>query len=72
MNSESDWSQAAQQFQQNLGESWSRALQSMQALNSGALPTMPQLSFSPEKLQALQQAYLNETVTGTAIGSHAL
>ena len=62
MNSEADWSQAAQQFQQNFGESWSRALQSMQALNSGALPTMPQMSFSPEKLQALQQAYLNETV----------
>jgi polyhydroxyalkanoate synthase subunit PhaC len=67
MNSEADWAQAAQQFQQNLGESWSKALQTMQGLNmqglnSAALPAVPLLNFSPEKLQALQQAYLQETV----------
>ena len=61
MNSEADWAQATQQFQQNFGESWSKALQTMQGLNSGALPTIPLLTFSPEKLQALQQAYLRET-----------
>src|SRR5215208_5729344 len=61
MNSETSWADAAQQFQHELGESWTRALQSMQTLNSGALPAVPQLGFSPEKLQALQQAYLKET-----------
>jgi poly[(R)-3-hydroxyalkanoate] polymerase subunit PhaC len=61
MNSEADWVAATQQFQQDLGESWSRILHSMPALNPGPLPVMPQLGFSPEKLQALQQAYLKET-----------
>jgi polyhydroxyalkanoate synthase subunit PhaC len=61
MNSEADWAHAAQQFQQNFGESWSRALQTMQGLNTAALPALPLVTFSPEKLQALQQAYLKET-----------
>ncbi|HXC40008.1 MAG TPA: class I poly(R)-hydroxyalkanoic acid synthase, partial [Burkholderiales bacterium] len=61
MNSETSWADAAQQFQHDLGEGWSRALQSMQTLNSGAFPAVPHLGFSTEKLQALQQAYLKET-----------
>jgi polyhydroxyalkanoate synthase subunit PhaC len=61
MNSEADWVQATQQFQQNFGQSWSKALQTMQGLNSTALPGIPLMTFSPEKLQALQQAYLRET-----------
>jgi polyhydroxyalkanoate synthase subunit PhaC len=61
MNSEADWAHAAQQFQQNFGESWSRALQTMQGLNTAALPALSLVTFSPEKLQALQQAYLKET-----------
>jgi polyhydroxyalkanoate synthase subunit PhaC len=61
MNSEADWVAATQQFQQNLGESWNRILHSMPALNPGPLPAVPPLRFSPEKLQALQQAYLQET-----------
>jgi polyhydroxyalkanoate synthase len=61
MNSEADWSAAAQQFQQTLGQNWTHAMQSFGGLNSGAaLPAMPQLSFSAEKLQALQQAYVKE------------
>jgi len=61
MNSEPDWAQAAQQFQQDLGENWSRALQSFQGLNpGGGTPSMPPLSFTPEKLQLLQQAYVSE------------
>jgi polyhydroxyalkanoate synthase len=61
MNSEADWSAAAQQFQQNLGQNWTQAMQSFGALNGGAaMPAMPRVSFSAEKLQALQQAYVKE------------
>src|SRR4051812_11010044 len=61
MNSESDWAATAHQFQQNLGQHWNQALQSFGGLDLGtSMPSMPQLSFSPEKLQALQQAYVQE------------
>jgi polyhydroxyalkanoate synthase subunit PhaC len=61
MNSEAVWAQAAQQFQQNFGDQWAKALQSFGGLDMGqGMAPMPQLSFAPEKLQALQQAYINE------------
>ena len=63
MNSEADWAASAQQFQQNFGQQWTQALQSFGGLDLGAMPSMPsmpQLSFSPEKVQALQQAYMQE------------
>jgi polyhydroxyalkanoate synthase len=61
MNSEADWNATARQFQQGLGQSWTQAMQSFGGLNSGAaLAAMPKLSFSAEKLQALQQAYVKE------------
>jgi polyhydroxyalkanoate synthase subunit PhaC len=61
MNSEAVWTQSAQQFQQNFGDQWTKALQSFGGLDMGqGIPNMPQLSFSPEKLQALQQAYMTE------------
>jgi polyhydroxyalkanoate synthase subunit PhaC len=61
MNSEAVWAQAAQQFQQNFGDQWAKALQSFGGLDMGqGMPNMPQLSFAPEKLQALQQAYVSE------------
>jgi polyhydroxyalkanoate synthase subunit PhaC len=61
MNSEPDWAATAQQFQQNFGQQWNQALQSFGGLDlGGAMPQLPQLSFSPEKLQALQQAYMRE------------
>ncbi|HYF41151.1 MAG TPA: class I poly(R)-hydroxyalkanoic acid synthase, partial [Ramlibacter sp.] len=61
MNSEGNWAQAAQQLQQNLGQSWTQAMQSFPGLNGQpALPGVPQLTFNAEKLQALQQAYLTE------------
>jgi len=60
MNSEPVWAQAAQQFQ-GFGEQWARTLQSFSGLDpNGGISSLPQLSFSPEKLQALQQAYLTE------------
>ncbi len=61
MNSEADWSATARQFQQDLGQNWTQAMQSFGGLAGGAsLPAMPRLSFSAEKLQALQQAYVKE------------
>src|SRR4030095_6895252 len=62
MNSEPDWAAQAEQFQQSLGQNWTQALSSFQGLGTGiGMPAVPpQLSFSPEKLQALQQAYLRE------------
>lgn len=61
MHSEADWAVAARQFQENLAQGWSKALQSFQGMDMG-LPAahLAPLSFSPEKLQALQQAYLRE------------
>jgi polyhydroxyalkanoate synthase len=62
MHSEGDWAAAAQQFQQNLGDGWNKAMQAFGGLATppatGAFP--PAVSFSPEKLAALQQAYLKE------------
>ncbi len=63
MNSEPDWVAQAQQFQQSLSQNWASALSSFQGLDAAAgMPALPQLSFSPEKLQALQEAYLREAV----------
>jgi polyhydroxyalkanoate synthase len=61
MNSEADWTASASEFQRSLSESWSQAMQSFGGLAGGsALPLLPRLSFSPDKLQALQQAYVKE------------
>jgi polyhydroxyalkanoate synthase len=64
-----------QQFQQLAGESWTKALQSFQGMNMGdvykgmslqpqgmqGMPEMPKpLSFSKEKLEALQKQYVDE------------
>ncbi len=63
MNSEADWAATARQFQQDLGASWTKAMQSFGGLatGAGAAPgSMPQLSFAPDKLWSLQQAYVTE------------
>ena len=59
MNSDVDWSAQARQFQQDLGKQWTQALQHLQPPAAGAGP-LPALTFSPEKLQQLQQAYVRE------------
>ena len=66
MHSGPEWTQAVQQFQQSFGESWSNALQSFQQLGTNnPLATAPgthpvALTFSAEKLQALQENYVKE------------
>ncbi len=63
--------QSAQQFQQTLGEGWRNAFQSFQNMDlgqaaKGLIPPgspPPKISFAPEKLQALQQQYLQEAAT---------
>jgi polyhydroxyalkanoate synthase len=60
MNSAVDWASQARQFQQELGSQWARALQSFQQVGLPAAANFPSLSFSPEKLRELQEAYLRE------------
>ena len=63
------WTQAAQQFQQSMTDNWSKALQSLPSLEAGmpnfgtTTPKLPEIRFSPDKLQALQQQYLQDAVT---------
>ena len=67
-NSPEFWAQSAQQFQQTLGDSWSKAFQSFQNMDLGSAtagvagaPSMPPaINFSPTKLQELQQQYIKE------------
>jgi len=67
MHSEPDWAQAARQFQQSLGDGWTRAwadaIKPLQGLDMGQVnggATPPKIAFSPDKLQELQQQYLQE------------
>ncbi len=60
------WAQAAKQFQQTFGDSWMKMFQSFQGLDLGQggvaalpLPEHP-VGIAPDKLQALQQQYLND------------
>ena len=64
MQSQSDWAGATQKFQQSLTESWGKAMQSFEQLglpgNGNGNTALPALTFAPDKLQELQQAYLKE------------
>ena len=60
MSSDSGWAESAQQFQQVFGDSWSRALESFQGIGTSADTTKPQVKFSPEKIKALQQQYMEQ------------
>jgi polyhydroxyalkanoate synthase len=59
MHSDADWAAHAQRLQQDIGKQWAQALQSLQPAGAAA-PSMPQLRFSPARLQELQQAYVRE------------
>jgi polyhydroxyalkanoate synthase len=46
-------------FQQALGQGWSKALESFQAMGaSSGTPEMPRFTFAPDKLKAIQTQYL--------------
>ena len=67
-NSAEFWRQSAEQMQQTMAGNWAQALQALQQLVpvplQSAAPaesqSMPVLKFSPEKLQQLQQQYMQE------------
>ena len=65
------WTQAAQQFQQSMTENWNKAIQSLQSMDLGAMgagmPTgtnaaQPEIRFAPDKMQALQQQYMQDVM----------
>ena len=61
MNSESPWSQSAQQLQEMLRQSWSQALNALQNMDTGTPAAVPApVKLSHTKLQTLQQQYLKE------------
>ncbi|GAB3665719.1 PHA/PHB synthase family protein [Ramlibacter alkalitolerans] len=60
MNSDVDWASQARQFQQELGSQWARALQSFQQVAVPTATSFPTLSFAPDKLRELQEAYVRE------------
>ena len=61
MDSDALWAQSAQQFQQIFGETWQRALQSFQSMDSSATADeAPAIRLAPDKVQALQSQYMEE------------
>jgi deoxyribonuclease-4 len=64
------WTQAAQQFQQSLTESWSKALGSCQSMDFAAGTTgisspgakAPEIHLIPEKVEELQQQYMKDAL----------
>ncbi|MEO0028610.1 MAG: Poly-beta-hydroxybutyrate polymerase [Pseudomonadota bacterium] len=68
------WSRAGEEFQQNLAKSWGQAMQTFQTMDLGGIvpsteKVASQLTFSQEKLKALQEAYLKEA---TSLWNHGL
>jgi polyhydroxyalkanoate synthase len=64
------WTQASEQFQQSMSESWGKAIQSFQNIDMGGAGSgissmgkkLPEIHFAPEKLQELQQQYMQEAL----------
>ncbi|GAB4218344.1 MAG: class I poly(R)-hydroxyalkanoic acid synthase [Rhodoferax sp.] len=67
-NAQAAWLQNAQDFQKTMADNWAKAFESFQNMDLGALgaklqaPTVqpPKIAFIPEKLQAVQSAYMQE------------
>ena len=67
-NTQALWAQSAQQFQDALADNWAKTFQSFQNMDlgglAGGLPTTPasapNVHFSKDKLQALQEQYLKD------------
>ncbi|NBT92273.1 MAG: hypothetical protein EBT37_06565, partial [Betaproteobacteria bacterium] len=61
------WSKTAAQFQETVSQSWTKALENFKTLDVGAAmstlthaPAPPTMQFSPDKLQAVQQQYMQD------------
>ena len=76
------WLQAAQQFQQTMTDTWTNVFASFKNMDLGQAgatlmaPTTkpPQIAFSPEKLQALQQQFMQDATelwSNSLKGTHA-
>ena len=68
------WTRASEEFQQSLTKSWGQAMQTFQTMDLGGIvpsadKTVPQLTFSQDKLKEIQAAYLEEA---TALWNHGL
>jgi polyhydroxyalkanoate synthase len=59
------WTQMGETFQQNLAQSWGKAMESFQTMDLGGLqpegaPAVPALKFHADKLQGLQAQYFKD------------
>ena len=58
------WKQATAPLGQQFGDTWGKVFEAFQQMDVGGLPApqvnMPQVSIAPEKLQEIQQTYLQE------------
>ena len=72
-NASDSWTGATQQFQQAMNEGWSKAVASFQGLDFSAIGAtmpgapaagvpLPEVRFSPEKLQSLQELFMAEAL----------
>lgn len=60
MSSEASWNASAQQLQQFFADQWSKALHAFPSAGQEAAAPAAALQFDPQKLQALQQSYVQE------------
>jgi len=63
MTNDAGWAEGARQFQQILGESWGNMLQALQPGELGkamAIPPSSPVTFTADKITALQQQYMKE------------
>lgn len=60
MSSEASWNASAQQLQQFFADQWSKALHACPSAGHEAAAPAAALQFDPQKLQALQQSYVQE------------
>ncbi|HEY8905035.1 MAG TPA: class I poly(R)-hydroxyalkanoic acid synthase, partial [Rhodoferax sp.] len=67
-DAQQQWLQSTQQFQQTMTDTWTNAFDSFKNMDLGQVgaklmaPTTkpPQMSISPEKMQALQQQFMQD------------
>ncbi|MBS0390721.1 MAG: class I poly(R)-hydroxyalkanoic acid synthase [Proteobacteria bacterium] len=74
MDSDTDWTESARQFQQLINESWGKALQMLQPGELGkamSLPPATPVGFATDKLAALQQQYMDDARALWGQGLHS-